>query len=256
MKHLHTAVEKEAQWLSRPVELDCNMDLAVHNVLNNQFDNIASNGNVVQCGQIADVGTDTTSVALGYGETRPRDPPLSTDPLGQDSLIREAVPGVSAEQWWPARLSERAAAQRPPALSDRPASPRLLRGRDGTRAAEDKTFRGASARRIRDAGRGDFTNGVKNLNNGYHRVWGRDLYQQATGLIARRRLPQALRMAQFMWNNQYIQRQHRREGRHIRPVRSLATAGSAGSVAQRGAARLLRAVGQDAFAIVLASMTG
>jgi glucoamylase len=37
-------------------------------VLHNQFDNIASNGNIVQCGQVGNVGTDTTfTVALGYG---------------------------------------------------------------------------------------------------------------------------------------------------------------------------------------------
>src|SRR6202035_3189951 len=43
---------------------DCNVDLSAHRV----FDNIASNGNVVQCGQIGSVGTDTTfTVALGYG---------------------------------------------------------------------------------------------------------------------------------------------------------------------------------------------
>src|SRR5215468_10993531 len=39
---------------------DCYVDLAADRVLNNQFDNIASNGNVVQCGQIGSVGTDTT----------------------------------------------------------------------------------------------------------------------------------------------------------------------------------------------------
>src|SRR2546426_3851242 len=47
---------------------DCYVDLAADRVLNNQFDNIASNGNVVQCGQVGSVGTDTTfTIALGYG---------------------------------------------------------------------------------------------------------------------------------------------------------------------------------------------
>jgi glucoamylase len=47
---------------------DCYVDLAAHRVLNNQFDNVASNGNVVQCGQIGSVGADTTfTIALGYG---------------------------------------------------------------------------------------------------------------------------------------------------------------------------------------------
>ena len=50
---------------------------------------------------------------------------------------------------------------------------------------------------------GDFTNG-DTLNDGYHRVWGRDLYQQATGLIAAGDSAQPLRMAQFLWNSQFI----------------------------------------------------
>ena len=47
---------------------DCYVDLATDRVLTNQFDTIASPGNVVQCGQVGSVGTDTTfTVALGYG---------------------------------------------------------------------------------------------------------------------------------------------------------------------------------------------
>src|SRR5258707_15662025 len=69
-------------------------------------------------------------------------------------------------------------------------------------AAEDKTFSGASVAGFGTPW-GDFTNG-DNLNDGYHRVWGRDLYQQATGLIAAGDSAQALRMAQFLWNRQYI----------------------------------------------------
>ena len=49
-------------------------------------------------------------------------------------------------------------------------------------AAEDKTFRGASVAGFGTPW-GDFVNGDE-PNDGYHRVWGRDLYQQATGLIA------------------------------------------------------------------------
>jgi len=71
-------------------------------------------------------------------------------------------------------------------------------------AAEDKTFSGAGAT-IAGFGTpwGDFTNG-DTLDDGYHRVWGRDLYQQAMGLIAAGDSEQALRMAQFMWNTQFI----------------------------------------------------
>jgi glucoamylase len=46
---------------------DCFVDLTAHQALSHQFDN-AGNGNVVQCGEIGAVGTDTTFIiALGYG---------------------------------------------------------------------------------------------------------------------------------------------------------------------------------------------
>ena len=44
----------------------------------------------------------------------------------------------------------------------------------------------------------------RQLNDGYHRVWGRDLYQQATGSIAADNSTQALPMAQFLWSSQFI----------------------------------------------------
>ena len=66
----------------------------------------------------------------------------------------------------------------------------------------DKTFRGASVAGFATPW-GDFVNGDQ-LNDGYHRVWGRDLYQQAMGLIAAGDSSQALRMAQFLWNAQFI----------------------------------------------------
>jgi glucoamylase len=69
-------------------------------------------------------------------------------------------------------------------------------------AAEDKTFRGASIAGFATPW-GDYVNG-NNLNDGYHRVWGRDLYQQAMGLIAAGDSAQALRMAKFLWNSQYL----------------------------------------------------
>ena len=69
-------------------------------------------------------------------------------------------------------------------------------------AAEDKTFRGASVAGFATPW-GDYQPG-DNLNDGYHRVWGRDLYQQAMGLIAAGDLMQALRMGQFLWNSQFI----------------------------------------------------
>ncbi len=47
---------------------DSYIELSQEEVLNNQFDNIASNGNVVQWGEVGNVSADTTfTVALGYG---------------------------------------------------------------------------------------------------------------------------------------------------------------------------------------------
>ena len=41
-------------------------------------------------------------------------------------------------------------------------------------------------------------------HDGYHRVWGRDLYQQATGLIAAGDSDQASRMAKSLWSSQFV----------------------------------------------------
>ena len=51
----------------RPMPSDCAVELHKDMALVSRFDS-ASNGNVVQCGQIGNVGADTTfTVALGYG---------------------------------------------------------------------------------------------------------------------------------------------------------------------------------------------
>jgi glucoamylase len=44
----------------------------------------------------------------------------------------------------------------------------------------------------------------KALNDGYHRVWARDLYQQATALIAAGDRAQATRMTRWLWQRQQI----------------------------------------------------
>ena len=47
---------------------DCYVDLRAHRLLAHQFDDVASNGNIVQCGEVGNLGADTTfTVALGYG---------------------------------------------------------------------------------------------------------------------------------------------------------------------------------------------
>jgi glucoamylase len=69
-------------------------------------------------------------------------------------------------------------------------------------AAEDKTFPGANIAAFATPW-GDFQNGDA-INDGYHRVWGRDLYHQATGLWAAGDTAQALRMVRFLWDRQFI----------------------------------------------------
>ena len=236
---------------------DCYVDLKADKVLNNQFDNIAGKGNVVQCGQVGSVGADTTfTVALGYG----------SDPA-------EAVAAVNGSLT--AGFTDREAAYRGIApysggwdgyangLRAAPASVSsdTLRRRAyyvaamALHAAEDKTFRGASVAGFATPW-GDFTNG-DNLNDGYHRVWGRDLYQQATGLIAAGDSAQALRMAQFMWNSQYVSVSTPGDNTTYSPgsfPRYSPVSGISGATQQQlGCCEQLD---QDAFAILLAWMTG
>jgi glucoamylase len=178
--------------------------LSAHRTLNHQFDTIASNGNVVQCGQIGSVGTDTTfTIALGYGSDAASAIAAANGSLSVGFTDREAAyRGISPYGGgWNGYVKGLRAA--PASVSSD-----TLRRRAyyvaamALHAAEDKTFPGASVAGFLTPW-GDFTNG-DNLNDGYHRVWGRDLYQQATGLIAAGDSAQPLRMAQFLWNSQYI----------------------------------------------------
>jgi glucoamylase len=230
---------------------DCYVDLAAHKVLNNQFDNIASNGNVVQCGQVGGLGTDTTfTVALGYGSDAPSAINAANGSLTAGFADREAAYSggwhryVNGLRVAPASVSRDTLRRRAYYVAAM-----------ALHAAEDKTFRGASVAGFATPW-GDFTNG-DNLNDGYHRVWGRDLYQQATGLIAAGDSAQALRMAQFMWNNQYIGTNTSGDGTTYPPgsfPRYSPVSGIRGATPQQlGCCEQLD---QDAFAIVLAWMTG
>ena len=51
---------------------DCLVELREDKVLRNQFDNVASNGNVVQCGEVGNVGADTTASRPKSCETSSR----------------------------------------------------------------------------------------------------------------------------------------------------------------------------------------
>ena len=229
---------------------DCNVELHKDMGLVSRFDS-ASDGNVVQCGEIGGVGADTTfTVALGYG--------------GDAATALAAAQGSLA-----AGFPDREAAYRKGwgdyvgGLRPAPASVATdtLRRRVylvaamALHAAEDKTFRGASVAGFGTPW-GDFVNGDK-LNDGYHRVWGRDLYEQATGLIAAGDSSQALRMAQFLWNSQFIGATTPGGGTTYAPGAFPRYSPVGGSVAATpedlGCCEQLD---EEAFAILLAWMTG
>jgi glucoamylase len=229
---------------------DCNVELHKNMALISRFDN-ASDGNVVQCGEIGGIGADTTfTVALGYG--------------GDAATALAAVNGSLA-----AGFREREAAYdkgwgdyvdglRPAPSS---VSSDTLRRRVyytaamALHAAEDKTFRGANVAGFGTPW-GDFVSGNQ-PNDGYHRVWARDLYQQATGLIAAGDSSQALRMAQFLWSSQFVGTTTPGDGTTYQPgsfPRYTPVSGIGAATARDlGCCEQLD---EEAFGILLAWMTG
>ncbi len=236
---------------------DCYLSLREQKVLNNQFDNIAGNGNVVQCGEVGNVGVDTTfTVALGYGSDAASAVAAADGSLAAGFADRErAYRGISPYSGgWNGYVNVLRAA--PASVSSDVLRRRAYYVAAMTlRAAEDKTFSGASVAGFGTPW-GDFTNG-DNLNDGYHRVWGRDLYQQAMGLIAAGDAAQALRMARFMWTKQFISANTPGDGTTYRPgsfPRYSPVGGISGATPQElGCCEQLD---QEAFAILLAWMTG
>ncbi len=177
---------------------DCYQDVMNNKTLTHQFDSVASPGNVVECGQIGGLGADTTfTIALGYGADAPSAVAAANASLASGFADREAA----YRSGWDGYVSGLR-----PAPASVSGNMQLLRAyyvaAMALHAAEDKTNRGASIAGFATPW-GDYANG-DNLNDGYHRVWGRDLYQQAMGMIAAGDSAQALRMAQFLWNSQYI----------------------------------------------------
>ncbi|WP_084470381.1 glycoside hydrolase family 15 protein [Amycolatopsis benzoatilytica] len=175
---------------------DCLADLRAHKTLANQFDSTAK-GNVVQCGQVP-VGQDSTfTVALGYGDSAQAASAAADGSLGAGfDQLEQAY-----RQGWEGYLGGLKPA--PGTVSGDTQQRRAYYvAAMALHAAEDKTHRGASVAGLSTPW-GDVVNGDA-LNDGYHRVWGRDLYQQATGLLAAGDAAQAKRMAQFLWASQWI----------------------------------------------------
>jgi glucoamylase len=239
------------------VASDCLVELRQDKALKNQFDDVASNGNVVQCGQVGNITADTTfTVALGYGSDAASAVAAANGSLAAGFTDREAAyRGISPYSGgWNGYINALRAA---PAsvTSDTLRRCAYYVAAMILHAAEDKTFSGASVAGFGTPW-GDFTNG-DNLNDGYHRVWGRDLYQQAMGVIAAGDSGQALRMAQFMWNAQFISADTPGAGATYPPgsfPRYSPVSGISGATSDElGCCEQLD---QEAFAILLAWMTG
>ena len=231
---------------------DCDVELHKDMALVTRFDN-ASNGNVVQCGEIGAVGADTTfTVALGYGGDAASALAAAEGSLSTGFPDRE----TAYRKGW----SDYVHGLRPAPAS---VSTDTLRRRVyyvaamALHAAEDKTFRGASIAGFATPW-GDVVNGDQ-PNDGYHRVWGRDLYQQATGLIAAGNSAQALRMAQFLWNAQFIGTTTPGDGTTYAPgslPRYSPVSGSGIGAAIPTDLGCCEQLDEEAFAILLAWMTG
>ncbi|WP_370936909.1 glycoside hydrolase family 15 protein [Amycolatopsis sp. cg13] len=228
---------------------DCLVDLRAHQRLTNQFDSTNS-GNVVQCGQIP-VGQDSTfSVALGYGSDAPGAAAAADGSLasGFDNLEQAYRRG------WEGYVGSVKATPGSVAGDERQRRAYYV-ALMALHAAEDKTHRGASVAGLATPW-GDVVNGDV-LNDGYHRVWGRDLYQQATGLLAAGDAAQAKRMAQFLWSSQWISAPTQGDGTTY-PAgafpRYSPVSGVQGATPQQlGCCEQLD---QDSDAIILAWMTG
>ena len=229
---------------------DCNVELHKNMGLISRFDQ-ANDGNVVQCGEIGDVGADTTfTIALGYGGDAAAALAAAEGSLAAGFPDREAA---YREGW-----SDYVDGLRPAPSS---VSSDTLRRRVYytaamvLHAAEDKTFRGATVAGFGTPW-GDFVNGDQ-PNDGYHRVWGRDLYQQATGLIAAGDSSQTLRMAQFLWSSQFVGTTTPGDGTTYQPgsfPRYTPVSGiDAATAKDLGCCEQLD---EEAFAILLAWMTG
>jgi len=230
---------------------DCNVELHKNMALASRFDN-AAKGNVVQCGEIGGLGADTTfTVALGFGGDAASALAAADGSLEAGFLDREAA---YVKGW-----SDYVEGLRPPPAS---VSSDTLRRRVyyvavmALQAAEDKTFRGANVAGFGTPW-GDFVKG-DDPNDGYHRVWGRDLYQQAMGLIAAGDSGQALRMAKFLWNSQFVGADMSGDGMTYQPgsfPRYTPVSGIDGATAG-DLSCCQEQLDEEAFAILLAWMTG
>jgi glucoamylase len=225
------------------------VDLRANRRLTGQYDTASSPGNIVQTGQVP-VGTDTTfTLALGFGPDRTSAASAASASLSGGFAAAES----SYASGWHGYLSGRTV---PASVSGDTLRRRTyLTGLMTLHGLEDKTFPGANVASLATPW-GDSVDGNA-LNDGYHRVWARDLYQQGTALLAAGDAAQAKRMAQWLWNRQQITAWTPGDGVTYGPgsfPRYSPVGGVSGATPQQlGCCEQLD---EDAFPIVLAWQTG
>jgi glucoamylase len=220
-------------------------DIAAHHALANPYDTASSGGNIVQTAQIP-VGTDTTfTLALGFGASRSEaaataGASLSSGFPAAESAYRSGWNGYLAGVTVPASVADDALRRRTYKV-----------GVMALHAGEDKTYPGGNVASLATPWGGAVDGAA--LTDGYHRVWARDLYQQATALLAAGDRAQATRMARWLWDRQQVTAWTQGDGIWYGPgsfPRYSPVSGLAGATPQQlGCCEQLD---QDAFPIVLA----
>ena len=144
-------------------------DLRANRRLTGQYDTASTPGNIVQTGQVP-VGSDTTfTLALGFGADRTAAASAASASLSAGFAAAESSYGSG----WHGYLSGKTV---PASVSGDTVRRRTyLVGLMTLHGLEDKTYPGANVASLATPW-GDQVDGGT-LNDGYHRVWARDLYR-------------------------------------------------------------------------------
>ncbi|MGB8383558.1 MAG: glycoside hydrolase family 15 protein [Dermatophilaceae bacterium] len=226
-------------------------DIAAHKQLTHQYDRAAVGGNITQTAQIP-VGADSTfTLALGFGPDTGR-----ATSTARESLTAGFSAAESAyRSGWHAYLGSLSSPVPASVAGDTVRRRVYTTAVMALHAHEDKSNPGAAVASL-SMPWGDSKDG-NSFSDGYHRVWGRDLYHQATAMLAAGDRAQATRMARWLWDRQYIGAWTPGSGVWYGPgsfPRYSPVSGVVGATpAELGCCEQHD---QDAFAIILAWMTG
>jgi glucoamylase len=224
-------------------------DLVANRTMTTEYSSAGTAGNIVQLAQIPVTADSIFTLALGFGADR----------AGAVATARASLTagfGAAESSYRSGWNSYLAGLALPASVAGDTKRRRVYRvSLMALRAAEDKTFPGASVASLSTPW-GDTVDGGQ-LNDGYHRVWSRDLYQQATALIAAGDRAQATRMTRWLWDRQQIRTWTQGDTIWYGPgsfPRYSPVSGVAGATPQQlGCCEQLD---QDAFPIILAWQLG